>query len=667
MPEFTQENAPFRLETELGPDVLLLRGFRGTEAISRPFRFDLDLLSLDADLDPEDILRTGALIRMELSGGEERLIHGTVSRFTQLGMRDEMVLYRAEIVPWLWFLGLSRESRIFQEMTVREIVEDVFERMGYADFDVRLTRSYPKRTFCVQYRESHLAFVSRLLEAEGIYYYFEHTEDKHVLVLTDYNASSQAGPGVETLRFVPDIKKNENVVTELEREHGVSAGKVTLWDYNFETPTTKLDTSMGDEHEEVYDYPGLYGQRDEGERLARLALEAEEAERQLLRGVSNSPGLTPGHHFSLAEHFHREANDKYLVTQVQHTARAGDFLAGGGEGLRYTNEFRAVPHDTPYRPRRTTPRPMIHGSQTALVVGPAGEEVYMDKYGRIKVQFHWDREGQKDENSSCWIRVATPWGGKGYGSISVPRIGNEVVVAFEEGDPDRPLVLASVYNADQMPPFGLPGAGIQMGMKSRSSPGGGGANEITMTDTKGSEMMNIHAQYDQVTTVQNDQTNTINNNRTTAVAVDDSESVGSNQTIDIGADQATTVGGNQTLEVGGNQEVTVGGNADTSIGGNESVSVGGNRETSVGGNEELSVGGNQKMGAGGNAELSAGANYTIKGGANIELDGGAKVTIKAGAMITLEAGGSKVEIGPAGVTIQTGAIVNVMGATIKLN
>ncbi len=667
MPVLKQENSPFRLETALGPEALLLRGFTGTEAISRPFHFELDLLSQRSTVDPSEILRTPALLRMQLPGDEERFIHGRVSRFAQLGMRDEFVVYRAEIVPWIWFLGLSRESRIFQEMTVPDIVEDVFGRMGYSDFEFRLSKSYPTRTFCVQYRESHLAFVSRLLEAEGIHYYHEFAEDKHTLVLADYNTATGAGPGGGELRFLPGEKTNEAVVTEMEEVHAVRAGKFTLWDYNFETPTTRLDTSMGAEFEEVYDYPGLYAQRDEGERLARLALEAEEAEQQLIRGVSNAPGLTPGHHFDLAEHFQRAANTRYRVTEVKHTGRGGSFLAGGGESVRYTNSFQCIPDATPFRPRRVTPRPMIHGSQTALVVGPAGEEVYMDKYGRIKVQFHWDREGQKDENSSCWIRVATPWGGKGYGSISVPRIGNEVVVAFEEGDPDRPLVLASVYNADQMPPFGLPDAGIQMGMKSRSSPGGGGANEITMTDTKGSEMMNIHAQFDQVTTVQNDQTNTINNNRTTAVAVDDAESVGSNQSIDVGADQTTNVGGNRTEEVGGNQEVTIGGNSDTSVGGNESVAVGGNRSTSVGGNDELSVGGNQKMGAGANAELSAGVNYTVKGGVNVELDAGAKVTIKAGAMITLEAGGSKVEIGPAGVTIQTGAMVNVMGSMIKLN
>lgn len=667
MAELTQENSPFRLETELGPDALLLRGFTGSEALSRPFQFELDLLSQRAAIDPDDILRTKVLVRMELATGEERFLHGMVSRFARLGMKDDHAVYRAEVVPWIWFLGLSRESRIFQEMTVPEILEDVFGRVGTPDYELRLSRSYPKRTFCVQYRESHLAFVSRLMEAEGIHWFHEFSEEKHTLVLADYNAAAEHGPGAETLRFLPGEKTNESVVTEMELVHEVHAGKFTLWDYNFETPTTKLDTSLGDEHEEVYDYPGLYGERDEGERLARLALEAEEARRQRVGGVSNAPGLTPGHYFELAEHFHRAANGRYLVTEVKHSARAGAFMGGGGDGLRYTNTFQCIPNDTPYRPRRTAPRPMIHGSQTALVVGPAGEEVYMDRYGRIKVQFHWDREGQKDENSSCWIRVATPWGGKGYGSVSVPRIGNEVVVAFEEGDPDRPLVLASVYNADQMPPFGLPDAGIQMGMKSRSSPGGGGANEITMTDTKGKEMMNIHAQFDQVTTVQNDQTNTVNNNRSTTIAVDDSEDVGSNQTISIGADQSTAVGGNQKLEVGGNQEVTVGGNADTSVGGNESVSVGGNRSVSVGGNEELSVGGNQKMGAGGNAELSAGTNYTVKGGVNIELDGGAKVTIKAGAMITLEAGGSKVEIGPAGVTIQTGAIVNVMGSVIKLN
>ena len=518
MPDYTQANRPIRVDTALGKDVLLLAGFSGVESVSQPFGFELDLMSLKSDVDPVAFLRNPVLITVDRADGEPRLIHGLASRLTQLGMQDDLVFYRARVVPWLWFLGLSRESRIYQNLTVPDILEQVFKRLGYSDFELRLSGPYAERIYCVQYRETHLDFVSRLMEEEGIHYFFEHTKDKHTLVLSDDNASSKPAPGADTIRFASDEEHSENVVSQFEREHSVHPGRVTLWDYDYLQPTVKLAASLGAEAEEVYDFPGRYTEADAGDRLARLLLEAEEAERQVVRGVGNAAGLTPGYHFALKHHYRRDANGKYLVTQVHHSASAGGYRAWDeSAALDYRVEFRAIPHDTPFRASRRTPRPVMFGSQTALVVGPAGEEVHVDSHGRIKVQFYWDRDGKKDEKSSCWVRVSTPWGGKGYGSVSIPRIGNEVVIAFEEGDPDRPLVIGSVYNADQAPPFSLPGAGIQMGMKSRSSPGGGGMNEITMTDTKGKEMMNVHAQYDMVTTVEHDDTQSIKNNRTISV------------------------------------------------------------------------------------------------------------------------------------------------------
>jgi type VI secretion system secreted protein VgrG len=526
MSRYTQANRPLRIDTALGQDVLLLGGFNGSEAISQPYSFQVDLMSVDRDIEPADILRTSALVRVRLADGGQRRIHGIVSRFAQLGMRDDLVFYRAEIVPWLWFLSLSRESRIYQELTVTDILEQVFERTGYSDFEFRLTRSYPERLFCVQYRETHLAFVSRLMEEEGIYFFFEHSDDRHLLVIADDNGSSNAVPGADKYRFAPESRTDESVISELEREHVVHSGRVALRDYDYLKPTVRLAASLGEESEEIYDYPGMYRELDDGDRLARLLLEAEEVDRQLLRGVSDAAALTTGHHFDLTGHYRRDANGRYLITQVHHRAQAGDYRGWDQSApLTYSNEFLAIPHDTPYRPARQTPRPVVRGAQTAVVVGPPGEELYVDSHGRIKVQFHWDRDGQLDEKSSCWIRVATPWGGKGWGAVSLPRIGNEVIVGFEEGDPDRPLVLGSVYNADQTPPFELPGAGIQMGMKSRSSPGGGGNNEFTMTDTKGKELLNIHAQYDMTAVIEHDDTQTVNNDRTITVAGKHTEAI----------------------------------------------------------------------------------------------------------------------------------------------
>lgn len=687
----TQANRPIRVDTQLGPDVLLLTGFNGVEAVSQPFVFQLELLSLLPDVDPAALLRQPVLVAIRLDNGETRYIHGLCSRFSQGHQRDNLTSYRAEIVPWLWFLRLSRESRIYQDLTAPEIIEQVFKRLGYTDFDNRLLRSYGQRGYCVQYRETHLDFISRLMEEEGIFYFFEHTDEKHVLVLCDDNSASEPGPTAETARFTMEDSRTDEVIWGLEREHTVHVGMVTLSDYDPLQPTLDLERSEGDsELEEIYDYPGVYANRssqrdpEDGERLARIWLEAEEAERQVVRGQGNVRGLVPGYHFTLEEHYRGDLNTKYMVTRVHHFATSGEFRAWNTETpLDYRNDFHTIPHDTPYRPRRRTRRPLIYGSQSAVVVGPPGEEVHVDKYGRVKLQFYWDRDGQRNENSSCWVRVATPWAGKGYGSVSIPRIGDEVIVAFEEGDPDRPIIIGSVYNADHMPPFGLPGAGIQMGMKSRSSPGGGGTNEITMTDTKGKEMMNIHAQYDMATTVENDQantinndqTNTVNNNRITSVAVDDTASVGSNQSTSVDGDQSTTVGGKQDTQVGGNCSLSVGGNQDVSISGNESSATAGDRSVSVGGKEDATVGGNQVVGVGGNqtvtisgnGELAVGASHEVSAGAQIKIEAGATIEISAGAKISLSAGGSMIEIGPAGITIQTGALVTVQGSTIKLN
>ncbi len=670
MSPFSQAERSIRLDTVLGTDVLLLSSFAGTEGISRPFSYRIDMLSLDPEIVATDLLRTTMRLDIDMPDGGTRHVHGLVRSFAQLGQGEELTSYRAEIVPWTWFLSLSHECRIHQNKSVPEIVATVFEDLGFTDFDNRCSRSYASREYCVQYRESHLNFVSRLLEEEGIFTCFEHSEDRHILVLADDNSAFQPVVGQPEMWMRPEAAAGAtDGITSLERERSARLGRVTLEDYDWLQPQMSLQSQLeGAEPEELYDYhPGRYTTQDMGDRYSRLLLEEQEAQRELALGVATCRHFEAGRTFELQGHYRDDMNEEYVLLDVSQAGRNSDYMARDTPTTTYDVSFVAMPSRVPYRPAHTAVKPTIQGLQTAEVVGKSGEEIWTDSHGRIKVQFHWDREGQKDENSSCWIRVATPWAGKGYGSISIPRIGNEVVVAFEEGDPDRPLVLGSVYNAVQTPPFGLPDSGIQMGMKSRSSPGGGGANEITMTDTKGNEMMNIHAQYDQVTTVLNDQTNTIQNNRTSSVAVDDAESVGSNQSVDVGADQSIAIGGNRTLEVGGNQTSTVGGNDDTSVGGNQSLAVGGNRTITIGSDDELSVGGDRKMGASSNAEMSAGSNYTIKGGTNVQVEAGAKVTIKAGATITLEAGGSKIEVGPAGVTIQTGAMVTVTGAMIKLN
>lgn len=646
MPEYTQADRPMRVDTELEEDALLLASFTGRERVSAPYEWEVRLLSEDPSIAAEDLLRTPMLLTIGTPTDEDRLVHGLVRRFVQLGQEEELTSYRAELVPWLWFLSLTRDCQVFQDKDVLEIVEEVFDTQGYADYDIRCTRNYPERDFCVQYRESHLNFISRLLEEEGIFYFFEHSDAKHTLVITDDNSKVEPCPGQEEARIRQEGIPEEDVVTRLVQEHSVNAGEVSLADYDYLQPGLSLQSSIsGDGAGEVRDYhPRRFTSREEGDRKARLLMELEESRRQVIRGEGTCRAFRTGHRFELVGHYRRDVNQDYMLVEVEHSGRAGDIRSWESAGLDYRNEFLAIPHDVPYRPPRRAEKPTVQGSQTALVVGKKGEEIWTEKHGRIKVQFHWDREGEKDENSSCWVRVATRWAGKSWGEVHLPRIGQEVVVDFLEGDPDRPLVTGSVYNADYPAPYAMDGAGkTKSGMKSRSSKGGGGYNEISIDDKKGSEKITVHAQKDMSTTVGNDQSRDISNNRSTTVGADDSETVGSNQTVNVGNDQDVTVGANRSVSV----------SADDSV--------------EVGGNRSLTAGGSVSSESGTDTSIQAGTEAAVGAATNITLDAGTMIEATAGVSIKLTAGGSSIEIGPAGVKIQTGALVDIKGAMIKHN
>lgn len=535
MTSYTQANRPLRVRTPLGADALLLSAVTGVEGVSMPFSFRLDLVSDDDTITAAGLLRRPAVVTLVLPGGEERIIHGLVRRFVQEGGQEGLTLYEAEIVPWLWFLSLSRESCIY-EGTVPEILEAVFRKLKHADFELRCTRTYPRRGFCVQYRETHLDFVSRLMEEEGIFYFFEHSAEKHVLVIADGNDAVRPCPGMASVRMAPQAEMTQDDVVEtLYREETACVGRVVLRDYDFLQPSLNLESTIAaGGPEEAYDYPGAFTAPDEGERYARIRMEEAAALRQVVRGQSTCRGFRSGHRFQLTHHADSAANQPYMLLQVQHMASAGEFRSWDKAPMEYRNHFLAIPHAVPFRPARSTPQPVVRGAQTALVVGPAGEEVWADPHGRIKVQFYWDREGTRDERSSCWVRVAQPWAGKGWGMVHIPRIGNEVVVEFLEGDPDRPLVTGCVYNADQTPPFDPRGAPVQMGLKSRSSRGGGGYNEISVTDTKGAEAVTIHAQRDLDTTVLHDESVSVGQKRSVQVGTDDLLHVGKRLVVDAG-------------------------------------------------------------------------------------------------------------------------------------
>ena len=556
MATYTQATRPLTIETVLGADKLVLTEFYGEEGVSTLPLFTLEMFSEDPQIAAERMLGSTVTVGVESAAGGPRYFHGFVSRFAQGERRDGRTAYSAEVVAWLWLLTFHSDCRIFQDLSVPEIVEKVFKDRGHTDFDLRLRGTYAKREYCVQYNETDLAFVQRLLEDEGIWYFVEHEKDRHVVVLSDHPSLLKPAKGAESVHMaaVGAGWEAQDVVMTLRSDHRMRPGKVTLTDYNPLKPSAQLLRSEGDEKGDLYEYPGGYQNHDDGERRALIRLEEQELPRHVVRGESNCRGLRPGAVTEIAGHERRSLNGKYHVTSVRHSARQGAAVAGGDDGgFEYQNDFMAIPHDVPFRPPRITPRPRVHGAQTATVVGKSGEEIWTDKYGRVKVQFHWDRVGKKDDASSCWVRVATPWAGKQWGAIHIPRMGQEVVVEFLEGDPDQPIIIGSVWNAEQMPPYTLPGAQTQSGVRSRSSKDGSAdtANELRFEDKKGEEQVLLHAERDLKVEVEHDEVREVLNDRTTTITQNDVE------TIEKGDQTLEITSGKQTVTIKGNQAVTL--------------------------------------------------------------------------------------------------------------
>ncbi|MCZ2080168.1 MAG: type VI secretion system tip protein VgrG [Bryobacteraceae bacterium] len=542
----TQANRTISIETPLGQDVLILRAFTGTEAVSQLFHFQLDLVSDDAEIDYDAIIGRNVTIAVRLEDESSwRYFNGHVSRFTQLPSEGRLARYQAAVEPWLWFLTRTSDCKIFQRKSVPDIVQEVFRTFGFQNFELQLNRSYTPWEYCVQYRETAFNFISRLLEQEGIFFFFRHEQGRHTLILADSPSAHKPCPDQPEARYHlvggGGYAPGDDTVSSWRMEQEIRPGKYALSDFNFETPRDSLLSTLasridqgGNSRFEIYDYPGEFANRREGDETVKLRMEEEEACHTTITGESSCRGFCSGFRFNLTGHPRSDQNGSYVLTSVTHSANTGSLLSeSDGEGARYSNNFTAMPANTPLRPARITPKPMVQGPQTAIVVGPAGEEIFTDKYGRVKVQFHWDRYGKRDENSSCWVRVSHPWAGKGWGAISIPRIGQEVVVDFLEGDPDQPLITGRVYNAEQMPPYGLPSGAVVSGVKTNSTKGGGGYNEMSMDDTKGKEKITIHAQYDMGTTVEHDDTQTVHNNRTIVVDGTHTETIKKDTTIKI--------------------------------------------------------------------------------------------------------------------------------------
>lgn len=584
MPEYTQDKREIALETPLGKDVLLLTSFSGREAMSRLFSFQLETLSEKDSLQAKDIVGKNVSFRVDFPDGSHRWFNGFVNRFTYCGRGDRLNIYRAEVVPWLWFLTRTSDLRIFQEKTVPDIIKQVFGDLGFSDFELELKGSHPKWDYCVQYRETDFNFVSRLMEQEGIFYYFRHEQGKHTLVLADQKGAYKDCTDKE-VQLLANLSGPESTdqLFSWEHQYEFRSGKWAHTDYNFETPSTSLMAQTksvvqldGNSKLEFYDFPGEYAQKGDGDAAVKIRMEEEETAHNVVQGTSHCRSFSPGGKFKVTKHHASgEAGGQYVLTAVNHSASVGSAYQVGGEHAEviYSNSFACIPDSVVFRPARITPKPTVQGVQTALVVGPSGEEIYTDKYGRVKVQFYWDREGKKDEKSSCWIRVAQPWSGKNWGAIHIPRIGQEVVVSHVEGDPDRPLITGMVYNAETMPPYSLPDNKTQTGIKTRSSKDASeeNFNELRFEDKKGEEEIYFHAEKNFNRVVENndtlkvgfekkddgDQTIEIHNNQ--KLTVGNAQSKDGSQTVDIWKDRTTTLKtGNDSLAIKqGNRDVVI--------------------------------------------------------------------------------------------------------------
>ncbi|MCE0913136.1 type VI secretion system Vgr family protein [Pseudomonas sp. NMI760_13] len=557
---FKQFTRLAQINSPLGPDKLILAEMGGSEELGRLFDYELQLTSDDPAIDLNQLLGKPMSLSVQQSVGSSRHFHGIVARCSQSVDQGQFAAYRVTLRPWLWLLTRTSDCRIFQHLSAPQIIKQVFRDLGFSDFEDLLSRNYREREYCVQYRETSFDFVSRLMEEEGIYYFFRHEQERHVLVLADAYGAHQKAPGYETVPYYPPDgqHRERDHINDWHLAQEVQPGSLELNDYDFQRPSARIDvrSAMPRPHQAgdypLYDYPGAYEQTQDGEHYARTRLESLQSlhERVELRG--NARGLGSGHLFSLSNFSRQDQNREYLIVAARYYVHQERLESGGGSGAaQFESNLSCIDAQQSYRPVGSTLRPIVKGPQTAVVVGPSGEEIWTDQYGRVKVHFHWDRHDQSNENSSCWIRVSQATAGKNWGSIQVPRIGQEVIVSFLEGDPDRPIITGRVYNAEQTVPYDLPGGATQSGMKSRSSKGGSPANfnEIRMEDKKGAEQLYVHAERNMDTVVEQSETLSVGINR--------NQTVGMLETITIGQDRIRAVRRDDMLLVGASKTDSV--------------------------------------------------------------------------------------------------------------
>jgi type VI secretion system secreted protein VgrG len=626
----TASEADFTFQLgDLTSQNVLVTAFSGEEGLSELFSFHVELCSEDDAIDLNGMLGKPCLLEIARSGGESRFVHGMVCRFERVGQGRRQTHYAAHVVPVHWLLSKRQRARIFQQhncndMTVKGIITTVLESAGIPNraFRFALQETYAAREYVVQYRETDMDFIARLMEEEGIFYYFEQAASGHKMVIADGPAAHVVNPldGECGYREPTGLAPERDTFFALRDGAEIQIGSARLMDFDFTKPKLNLGTSAAGDGQsalEYSDYPGRYLEKSVGTRLARVRLEEQHCRKRVLQLAGSVRGLTPGTKFTLKDHPTAALNREYLVTHVSQRATQAQSAAeeSGGAGSTYDVEVRVIPSDVPFRPQRVTRRPRVAGSQSAVVVGPPGEEIYTDKYGRVKVQFHWDLAGEYDETSSCFIRVAQGAAGGQYGMMFLPRVGQEVIVDFLEGDPDQPIIIGRVYNSAQMPPYTLPEHKTRSVIKTHSSKGGGGTNEILIEDLKDSEKILIYAQKDLHTRILNDSISNVVRDQHATVERHAFELVKQKKHSEVKLDLNEKIGGKHSHQVTGDFGQKVTGN----------ISIEGN--------------GNIYIKAAQNLVLEAGAGLTIKVGGNfVKID--ASGVAVAGTMVKLNSGGA---------------------------
>jgi type VI secretion system secreted protein VgrG len=601
--------------------------FSGTEEVHKPYEYEIELVHESAHVDFAELLGHAACLSIADKSGGVRHVHGVVRHLTQLHTSNHRTHYRCLLVPRLWFLGLTTDHRIFQNMSVLQIIEQILKEQNFTGdaYAFKCFFDYEPREYCVQYGETALHFISRLCEEEGIYFYFEHSRDRHVLCFSD----REGGPridGESLLRFHPGAGTETDTATVKTVECGQVMGSdsVAFREWNFEK--TRLNLAVGQTETDArkapipvgmtledYRYPHLYQLQKEGRRYADIEMLRHMSQTRSIKAATDVSRMVPGFTFELHDHHRKEINARWWIVRVEHEGEQPQVLEheAPDRGMTYAAKVVAIPDTTRFMPASEHPRSPVIGMQTAIVTGPAGEEIFPDQYGRVKVQFHWDRLGGYDENTTCWIRVSQGWGGSLYGTMAIPRIGHEVIVSFLDGDFDRPIITGRVYNSANPVPYRLPENKTRTVFKSLSSPGGGGFNELRVEDKKGQEEIYAHAEKDVNIHVKNDwkehilrdQHRTIDNFSYSLVKGEDQQTVEKDRKVELLSDDHLTVRGS--------------------------------------------------------SHGSIGQKWLLKTGSETHVKSGVKTVFEAGSELTLKVGGNFVKLSASGVTI--------VGKSVKMN